>query len=60
MEEKLRQVEGRKRWNSKANEKQFIHQIEIKQILVEDVRRKLETAFGSKDNVPGRWRRVSV
>ena len=54
MEEKLRQMEGRKKWNSRANEKQFMHNVEIKQILVEDVRSRLEEHFGAKDSVPGR------
>ena len=53
MEEKLRQMEGRKRWNSRANEKQFTHNVEIKQILVEDVRSRLEDHFGTKDDIPG-------
>ena len=54
MAEKLRYMEGRKRWNSKANEKQYLHNIEVKQLLVEDMRSRLEEHFGSKESVPGK------
>ena len=54
MAEKLRYMEGKKRWNSRANEKQYLHEIEVKQLLVEDVRKHLEDHFGSKESVQGK------
>ena len=52
MAEKLKYMESRRRWNSLANEKQFLHQVRLKQLLVEDVRKQLEDHFGSRKDVP--------
>ena len=52
MAEKLKYMESRRRWNSLANEKQFLHEVKIKQLLVEDVRKQLEDHFGSRSAVP--------
>ena len=52
MAEKLKYMESWRRWNSLANEKQFLHEVKIKQLLVEDVRKQLEDHFGSRTAVP--------
>ena len=46
-------MEGRKRWNSRANEKQYLHNVEKKQSF-EDIRRHLEEHFGTKESIPGK------
>ena len=50
--EKMKYMENRRRWNSVANEKQYLHQVRVKQLCVEDVRKQLEDHFGSKKDVP--------
>ena len=57
MAEKLQYMEGQRRWNSAANEKQYLHQIRVKQLCVEDVRKQLEAHFGSRREVPQKSRR---
>ena len=52
--EKMKYIENRRRWNSTANEKQYLHQIRVKQLCVEDVRKQLEDHFGSRRDVPER------
>ena len=52
MSEKLKYMEGRRRWNSVANKKQYLHQVRVRQLCVEDVRKQLEKHFGSKREVP--------
>ena len=52
MAERLKRMEGRKRWNSVSNEKQFLHQIRLRQLCMEDVRKQLEKYFGSRREVP--------
>ena len=57
MAEKLKYMESRRRWNSLANEKQFLHEVKIKQLLVEDVRKQLKDHFGLRSAIPKRLRR---
>merc|ERR1712041_15133 len=45
-------MEGRKRWNNLANEKQYLHEVRVRQLAIEDVRKQLEDHFGSKRDVP--------
>ena len=52
MSEKLKYMEGWRRWNSAANKKQYLHQVRVRQLCVEDVRKQLEKHFGSKREVP--------
>ena len=50
--EKMKYMENRRRWNSVANEKQYLHQVRVKQLCIEDVRKQLEDHFGLKKDVP--------
>ena len=34
--EKMKDMEARRKWNSKSNELQYLHQVRVKQICVED------------------------
>ena len=45
--EKMKYMESKKRWNSAANEKQYLHQVRVKKLAIEDVRKQLEDYFGS-------------
>ena len=58
MAEKLKYMEGRRRWNSRANEKQYLHQVRVKQLCMEDVRKQLEAYFGSRREVPQKIKEV--
>ena len=48
MEEKLKYLQTGRRWNSASNEKQFIHQAELKSIVIDDFRMELERHFGAR------------
>ena len=48
MEEKLRYLQNGRKWSSQANEKQYLHQCELRSIVVEDFHAVLEHYFGSK------------
>merc|ERR1711989_124944 len=50
--EKVKYMESKKRWNSLSNEKQYLHEVKVKQPAIEDVRKQLEDYFGSKRAVP--------
>ena len=52
MTEKVKYMESKKRWNSLSNEKQYLHEVKVKQLAIEDVRKQLEDYFGSKKDVP--------
>ena len=52
MSEKVKYMESRKRWSSVANEKQYLYNVKIKQLAIEDVRKELEDYFGSRSLVP--------
>ena len=52
LSEKVKYMESRKRWTNLANEKQYLHEVKVRQLAVEDVRKQLEDYFGSKRNVP--------
>ena len=58
MAEKLKCMEGRKRWISISNKKQYLHQVRLRQLCVEDVRKQLEKYFGSRREVPQRKEEV--
>ena len=58
MAEKLKCMEGWKRWISISNEKQYLHQVRLRQLCVEDVRKQLEKYFGSRREVPQRKEEV--
>ena len=45
-------MESKKRWNTLSNEKQYLHEVNVKQIVIHDVLRLLEEQFGSKKGVP--------
>ena len=45
-------MESKKRWNSLSNEKQYLHEVRVRQLAIEDVRKQLEDHFGSKRDVP--------
>ena len=50
--EKMKYMENRRRWNLSGNEKQYLHQVRVRQLCVEDVRKQLEDYFVSKKDVP--------
>ena len=50
--EKMKYMEGGHKWNSQANEKQYLHQMKVCHIVVEDFRMALEDHFGSRDADP--------
>ena len=50
--EKVKYMESKKRWNSLSNEKQYLHEVKVKQLAIEDVRKQLEDYFGSKRAIP--------
>ena len=50
--EKIKDMEARRKWNSKSNELQYLHQVKVKQICVADCRLVLEEYFGDKKKVP--------
>ena len=50
--EKVKYMESKKRWNSLSNEKQYLHEVRVRQLAIEDVRKQLEDHFGSKRDVP--------
>merc|ERR1712082_372656 len=50
--EKVKYIESKKRWNSLSNEKQYLHEVKVKQLVIEDVQKQLEDYFGSKRDVP--------
>merc|ERR1712240_564747 len=52
LSEKVKYMESRKRWSSVANEKQYLYNVKIKQLAIEDVRKQLEDYFGSRKDVP--------
>ena len=43
---KMKYMESGHRWNNSANEKQFMYNAELRQIVVEDYRMVLEKYFG--------------
>ena len=52
LSEKVKYMESRKRWSNVANEKQYLYNVKIKQLAIEDVRKQLEDYFGSRKDVP--------
>ena len=50
--EKLKDMEASRKWNSASNEKQYLHQVKIRQLCVEDFRDALEEQFGYKKKIP--------
>ena len=54
LSEKVKSMENRRKWNHPADEKQYMHQICVRQLCIEDVRKRLEDYFGSRKEVPER------
>ena len=54
MTEKIKDMEGSRKWNSKSNEMQYLHAVKVQQICVEDYRQALEEYFGDRKKVPAR------
>ena len=50
--EKVKYMENKKRWNNLSNEKQYLHEVRVRQLAIEDVRKQLEDHFGSRREVP--------
>ena len=46
--EKLKDMEASWKWNSKSNEMQYLQQVKVRQLWVEDCRDALEEHFGGK------------
>ena len=44
--EKIKDMEGSRKWNNKSNELQCLQQVKIRQLCVEDFRDGLEEHFG--------------
>ena len=49
---KLKDMEGSRKWSSASNEKQYLHQVKVRQLCVEDFREALEEHFEGKKNIP--------
>ena len=47
-------MEASRKWNSVSNEKQYLHQVKIKHLCVEDFRDALEEHFGDKKKIPSK------
>ena len=52
--EKVKYTKSKKRWNSLSKEKQYLHEVKVKQLAIEDVQKVLEDHFGSKKDVPNK------
>ena len=47
-------MEASRKWNSASNEKQYLHQVKVRQLCVEDFRDALEEHFGDKRKIPAK------
>ena len=47
-------MEASRKWNSASNEKQYLHQVKVRQLCVEDFRDALEEHFGDKKKIPSK------
>ena len=47
-------MEGSRKWNNKSNELQYLHQVKIRQLCVEDFRDGLEEYFGDRKKNPAK------
>ena len=56
--EKLKDMEGSRKWNNKSNEMQYLHQVKVRQLLVEDYRDALEEHFGDWKKIPAKLESV--
>ena len=56
--EKLKDMEGSRKWNSKSNEMQYLHQVKVRQLLVKDYHDALEEHFGDKKKIPSKLESV--
>ena len=52
MTEKIKDMEGLRKWNSKSNKMQYLHQVKIRQLCVEDFRDALQEHFGDRKKIP--------
>ena len=50
--EKLKDMEGSRKWSLKSNEMQYLHCVKVRQVLVEDYRDSLEEHFGDRKKIP--------
>ena len=50
--EKIKDMEGSRKWNSKSNKMQYLHQVKIRKLCVEDFRDALEEHFGDRKKIP--------
>ena len=55
---KMKYMESGKKWNSPANEKQYIYNAEVRQICVEDYRLSLEEYFRRRKEIPAKIKAV--
>ena len=51
-------MEGWRKWNNKSNEMQYLHQVKVQQLLVEDYRDALEEHFGDWKKIPAKLKSV--
>ena len=58
MTEKIKDMEGSRKWNTKSNELQYLHQVKIRQLCVEDFRDALEEHFGDRKKIPAKLQSV--
>ena len=49
--EKLKDMEASRKWNLKSNEIQYLHQVKVRQLWVEDFHDALEEHFGEKRKI---------
>ena len=47
-------MEASRKWNSTSNKKQYLHQVKLRQLCVEDFRDALEEHFGDKKRIPSK------
>ena len=58
MTEKIKEREGSRKWNNRSNEMQYLHQVKIRQLLVEDFCDALEEHFGDRKKIPAKLQSV--
>ena len=47
-------MEGLRKWKSKSNEMQYLHQVKVRQLCVENFRDALEKHFGDRKKIPAK------
>ena len=56
--EKLKDMEASRKWSSKSNEMQYLHQVKVRQLCVEDFRDALKEHFGDRKMIPAKLQSV--